>query len=108
MSDVDHPHVRLNFDTGNIAYYNKGVDPADELERSSTRAQRPRQGQSRPLRRLVFPGRRRRRSGRLRRVREILDGVGSRPYTIEIEGIGGEPEPGLDGRSSRSGVASPI
>ena len=24
MSNVDHPNVRLNFDTGNIAYYNKG------------------------------------------------------------------------------------
>ena len=33
MSEVDHPHVRLNFDTGNIAYYNHGVDPCDELEK---------------------------------------------------------------------------
>ncbi len=33
MSDVDHPHVRLNFDTGNIAYYNKGADPCDELDK---------------------------------------------------------------------------
>ena len=31
------------------------------------------------------------------RVRAILDGVGfAGPYTIEIEGIGGEPEPGVD------------
>ena len=37
-----------------------------------------------------------------RRVREILDGVGfSGPYTIEIEGIGGEPEPGLEVRHER-------
>ena len=37
-----------------------------------------------------------------RRIREILDGVGfAGPYTIEIEGIGGEPEPGLDGRQDR-------
>ena len=33
MNDVDHPHVRLNFDTGNIAYYNQGADPCDELEK---------------------------------------------------------------------------
>ena len=33
MSEVDHPHVRLNFDTGNIAYYNKGADPCDELDK---------------------------------------------------------------------------
>ena len=36
------------------------------------------------------------------RVREILDGVGfDGPYTIEIEGIGGEPEPGLEVRQER-------
>ena len=36
------------------------------------------------------------------RVRQVLDGVGFLgPYTIEIEGIGGEPEPGLDARQER-------
>jgi inosose dehydratase len=36
------------------------------------------------------------------RVRTILDGVGfGGPYTIEIEGIGGEPEPGPEGRQER-------
>ena len=36
------------------------------------------------------------------RVREILDGVGfAGPYTIEIEGIGGEAEPGLEERQER-------
>ena len=33
MSEVDHSHVRLNFDTGNIAYYNKDTDPCDELDK---------------------------------------------------------------------------
>ena len=33
---------------------------------------------------------------------EILDGVGfAGPYTIEIEGIGGEPEPGIEARHDR-------
>ena len=33
---------------------------------------------------------------------EILDGVGfAGPYTIEIEGIAGEPEPGDEGRQHR-------
>ncbi len=37
-----------------------------------------------------------------RRVREVLDGVGFLgPYTIEIEGIGGEPEPGFEARLDR-------
>jgi L-ribulose-5-phosphate 3-epimerase len=36
------------------------------------------------------------------RVRQALDGVGFiGPYTIEIEGIGGEPEPGLEERHNR-------
>ena len=33
MAEVEHPGVRLNFDTGNIAYYNRGADPCDELEK---------------------------------------------------------------------------
>ena len=33
MEAVDHPRVRLNFDTGNIAYYNRDVNPVDELDR---------------------------------------------------------------------------
>ena len=37
-----------------------------------------------------------------RRVRELLDGVGYiGAYTIELEGIQGEPEPGLEGRVER-------
>ena len=31
MAAVNHPHVRLNFDTGNIYYYNEGVDGTDQL-----------------------------------------------------------------------------
>jgi inosose dehydratase len=103
MSEVDHPHVRLNFDTGNIAYYNENADPCDELE---------------PVKHLVksvhlkdnrggfedwyFPALGD--GGRVdfARVRRLLDGVGfSGPYTIEIEGIGGESEPGLEIRHDR-------
>ena len=111
MAEVDHPHVRLNFDTGNIAYYNAGRRPRRRAgEGQAPRPQRPPQGQPGRLRGLVLPGRRRRRRGRLStRVREILDGVGfTGPYTIEIEGIGGEPEPGLEGRrrAGRRGASS--
>jgi inosose dehydratase len=36
------------------------------------------------------------------RIRQVLDGVGFRgPYAIEIEGIGGEPEPSLEERQER-------
>ncbi len=33
MNAVDHPNLRVNFDTANIFYYNEGLDSADELER---------------------------------------------------------------------------
>lgn len=32
MNAVDHPGLRVNFDTANIFYYNEGLDSADELE----------------------------------------------------------------------------
>jgi L-ribulose-5-phosphate 3-epimerase len=36
------------------------------------------------------------------KVREILDAAGfTGAYTIELEGIGGEPEPGIDVRQER-------
>ncbi|MCA9081371.1 MAG: sugar phosphate isomerase/epimerase [Planctomycetaceae bacterium] len=31
MESVAHPHIRINFDTGNILYYNSGLDVLEEL-----------------------------------------------------------------------------
>ena len=33
MAAVHHPNVRINFDTGNISYYNKGGDAVTELKK---------------------------------------------------------------------------
>ena len=33
MRGVDHPHVRVNFDTANIYFYNRGVDGVAELRK---------------------------------------------------------------------------
>jgi L-ribulose-5-phosphate 3-epimerase len=33
MKAVNHPNVRLNYDTGNISYYNKGGDALNELKK---------------------------------------------------------------------------
>jgi sugar phosphate isomerase/epimerase len=33
MKAVNHPNVRVNFDTGNITYYNKGTDAVTELKK---------------------------------------------------------------------------
>lgn len=103
MADVDHPHVRVNFDTGNIAYYNNGVNPADELERVAHLVRnvhvKDNRGQYEDW---YFPALGDGGAVDLRRIREILDGAGYHgAYTIEIEGIGGEPEPGLEARHER-------
>jgi len=33
MKHVNHPNIRVNFDTGNITFYNKGTDAATELKK---------------------------------------------------------------------------
>ncbi|MBN1589323.1 MAG: sugar phosphate isomerase/epimerase [Pirellulales bacterium] len=33
MKAVDHPNIRVNFDTANITYYNKGTDAVTELKK---------------------------------------------------------------------------
>ncbi len=33
MQRINHPNVRINFDTGNITYYNRGTDAATELKK---------------------------------------------------------------------------
>jgi inosose dehydratase len=103
MGDLDHPHVRLNFDTGNIAYYNRGADPCDELERVKHLIRNVHVKDSRGgFEDWFFPAVGDGGFVDFARVRQILDGVGfAGPYTIEIEGILGEPEPGLEGRHER-------
>ncbi len=103
MEALDHPSVRLNFDTGNIAYYNRGVDPVDELEKVKHRVRNVHLKDNRGgFGDWYFPALGRGGAVDFRRVREVLDGVGfNGPYTIEIEGIEGEPEPGLEGRVDR-------
>jgi len=103
MSEVAHPHVLLNFDTGNIGYYNAGVDPCDELEKVKhlVRNVHVKDNRGRPED-WYFPAVGDGGAVNFTRVREILDGVGYKgAYTIEIEGIGGEPEPSLEERQNR-------
>lgn len=33
MVHINHPHVRVNFDTGNVYFYNRGRDAVSELEK---------------------------------------------------------------------------
>ncbi len=103
MADVSHPSVRLNFDTGNIAYYNHGTDPSHELEKVKHLVHNVHVKDNRGgFEDWYFPAVGDGGSVDFTRVREILDDVGfGGPYTIEIEGIGGEPEPGLEARQER-------
>jgi inosose dehydratase len=103
MSEVDHPQVRLNFDTANILYYNAGVDVAEELEMVKDLVRNVHVKDSRGrFEDWYFPAVGDGGSVDFTRVRQVLDGVGFRgPYTIEIEGIGGEPEPSLEERRER-------
>jgi len=103
MDEVRHPHVLLNFDTGNIAYYNAGVDPCDELEKVKDLVRNVHVKDNRGrFEDWYFPAVGDGGAVDFARVREILDGVGYQgAYTIEIEGIGGEPEPGLEERQRR-------
>lgn len=103
MDEVDHPHIRLNFDTGNIAYYNPGVDPVHELRKVAPLVRNVHVKDNRGgFEDWYFPAVGDGGAVDFRKVRETLDAVGFLgPYTIEIEGIQGEPEPGLEGRKER-------
>ena len=103
MEEVDHPNVRLNFDTGNIAYYNRDTDPCAELDQVKHLVRNVHLKDNRGgFEDWYFPALGDGGSVDFRRVRETLEGVGfTGSYTIEIEGIGGESEPGLEGRHER-------
>ncbi len=103
MAEVDHQAIRLNFDTGNIAYYNQGMDPVAELERVKSFVRNVHLKDNRGgFEDWYFPAVGDGGAVGFRKIREILDGEGfTGPYTIEIEGIQGEPEPGLGGRTER-------
>ncbi len=91
MREVDHPNVRINFDTANIYFYNRDADALAELGRivhyvGAVHLKDTDGG----YRHWYFPalGRGIVRFGE---VFEMLDAAGfAGPYTIEIEGIEGE------------------
>ena len=103
MKELNHPNVLLNFDTGNIAYYNNGADPLVELEKVAHLVRNVHLKDSLgSFEDWYFPALGEGGEVDFTRIREILDAVGfTGTYTVEIEGIAGEPEPGLSGRVAR-------
>ena len=97
MEAVDHPHVRINFDTGNIFYYNEQPDLLQEL-----RAVLPfvrhihLKDTNGRYKDWHFPALGEGGAVDFVAVREQLITGGYRgPCSLEIEGIEGEPEPTL-------------
>lgn len=91
MRGVDHPNVRINYDTANIYFYNRGTDGVAELRRIAqyvaTVHLKDTDG---GYRSWNFPALGR---GvvRFAETFALLDAVGfTGPYTLEIEGIEGE------------------
>jgi L-ribulose-5-phosphate 3-epimerase len=103
MKELAHPNVLLNFDTGNIAYYNNGADPVVELEKVAHLVRNVHLKDSLGgYEDWYFPALGQGGEVDFIQIREILDAVGfTGSYTVEIEGIAGEPEPGLNGRVER-------
>ncbi len=92
MKHVDHPNVRVNFDTGNITYYNQGADVVAELKKIveyvATVEFKDHGGQAGTWNfpalgqgKIDFAG-----------VLDVLKAHGyTGPITIEVEGIEGKP-----------------
>ena len=108
MADLDHAAVRLNFDTGNIAYYNEGLDPADELEKVKHLVRNVHLKDNRGgFEDWYFPAVGDGGAVDFRRVREILDGSASTgPTRSRSRGSAASPSRGSKAGSSGSGGAS--
>jgi inosose dehydratase len=91
LDEVDHAAVGFNYDTGNICYYNEGIDPAEDIREVAERVihvhLKDTQGGKNQWQfcalgdgRVNFP-----------QVIAALDAVGYEgPYSLEIEGMEGE------------------
>ena len=91
LESVDHPNVGVNYDTGNIYYYNDGIDPAEDIKhiakhvmhvhlKDTTGGKGEWQFCALGEGRVNFP-----------KIIEVLQSVGFRgPYSLEIEGKEGE------------------
>jgi inosose dehydratase len=108
MAELDHPHVRINYDTGNVVFYND-LDPAEDVEEiaafvaqvhlkdKGTRQQRA--WDFVPIGQGVvnFP-----------RIVEVLRAVGFQgPYSLELE-LPGVADGALPKEASEEGIRESI
>jgi len=99
LRDLQHDNVRINWDTGNIYYYNQNIDGEEHLRKIAPYVGHAHLKDSRKgYREWYFPA-----LGEgtidLAKIREILAEVGFYgPYSIEIEGVAGEEPQSLEQR----------
>lgn len=94
MEELNHPHLKLNFDTGNISYYNHNINVEIALAKVCPHVRHVHlKDHSGVPREWYFPALGCGGAVDFLRVYEILRDAGFRgPFSIEIEGIAGEGE----------------
>ena len=97
MEALNHDHLRLNFDTGNLFYYNRDVDLGASLRLVVTWVRHVHlKDTNGTYRDWHFPALGAGGAVDFQRVRKVLEETGFiGPYSLEIEGIEGEPPPTL-------------
>jgi len=91
LAELDHPHVGLNYDTGNIYYYNDDIDPAEDIREIADRVMHVHLKDTLGGKgewRFCALG-----EGRVNfaKIVQTLESAGfDGPYSLEIEGLEGE------------------
>ena len=103
MQDLDHSHLKLNFDTGNINYYNEHADVVESLREVAPFVKHVHLKDSYcKFKDWHFIALGEAGGVDFRKIRSILDGQNfSGPYSLEIEGIEGEADPTLEEHHQR-------
>ena len=103
MQDLAHPRLKLNFDTANILYYNRHITGEIALAKVCQHVRHVHLKDSAgEYRQWYFPALGQGGAVDFVRVLELLRVCGFRgPYSIELEGIEGEPELSLEQTTAR-------
>ena len=98
MAELDHPHLRLNFDTGNILYYNDPINGEIALAKVCHLVRHLHLKDSQgTFEHWYFPALGSGGAVDFVRVLDLMSTCGFEgPYSLEIEGIEGEGELSLD------------
>ncbi len=103
MQALDHPHLKLNFDTANILYYNENVESETALAKVCHHVRHIHLKDSQgDYGQWYFPALGRGGAVDFVRVLQLMSTCGfTGPYSLEIEGIAGEGELPLDAYQQR-------